>query len=529
MDNTQILLQTIQSLTDTNSKQLQEITALNDELKRLNAQLAWFTRQMFGKKSEKLGPFDPNQLSLNFSGVDPEEPTLQAAVDAAKEVAEQELSQISIKKEEKARRKNRSGLDNLPIIEVIVEPEGLDLNKYIRIGEERTRTLEFEPGKLYVKEIIRPKYGLKSSKALENIEAKPVLIAPLPLLPIYKGLPGATLLAEILLQKYVYHLPFYRQQQQLKHLGMELPESTLNGWFKPACELLRPLYDQLKKDVLDCDYVQVDETTLPVIDKEKKKAKKEYLWIVRSVMKNSFFFHYDSGSRSGKVALDLLTNFRGYLQSDGYQGYNVFEDKASVRLVGCLAHARRKFIEAKDENEALASYVLGQIQLLYKIERSADQDNLNYDQRADVRKRLALPIWDALEKWMEAVYPTVLPKSRIGEAIAYTYARVPRLKEYAQDGRILIDNNGVENALRPLAISRKNFLFCGNHASAEQTAIICSLLGCCKAADVNPREWLIDVLGKLPYYTQPGAQKEKELVDLLPINWAKSNKNLTIV
>ena len=137
MDNTQILLQTIQSLTETNSKQLQEITTLNDELKRLNAQLAWFSRQMFGKRSEKLAPFDPSQLSLNFRGVDPEEPTLQAAVDAAKEVAEQELSQISIKKEEKARRKNRSGLDNLPVIEVTVEPEGLDLNKYIRIGEER--------------------------------------------------------------------------------------------------------------------------------------------------------------------------------------------------------------------------------------------------------------------------------------------------------------------------------------------------------------------------------------------------------
>lgn len=130
---------------------------------------------------------------------------------------------------------------------------------------------------------------------------------------------------------------------------------------------------------------------------------------------------------------------------------------------------------------------------------------------------------------MEAVYPTVLPKSRIGEAIAYTYARVPRLKEYAQDGRILVDNNGVENDLRPLAISRKNFLFCGNHASAEQKAIICSLLGYCKPTDVAPREWLIDVLGKLPYYTQPGAQKEKELADRLPINWAKSNNNLTIV
>ena len=128
---------------------------------------------------------------------------------------------------------------------------------------------------------------------------------------------------------------------------------------------------------------------------------------------------------------------------------------------------------------------------------------------------------------MDAVSPTVLPMSRIGEAITYTYVSVPRLKEYALDDRILIDNNGVENALCPLVVSRKNFLFCGNYTSAEQTAIICSFLGCCKAADVNLREWLIDLLDKLPYYIRPGAQKD--LTDLNPTNWAKSNKNLTIV
>lgn len=168
-------------------------------------------------------------------------------------------------------------------------------------------------------------------------------------MPIYKGLPGASLLAEILLQKYEYHVPFYRQIREFYHLGLKIPENTLHGWFKPVCELLKPLYDELKKQVLAVDYIQVDETTLPVINKQSHKAVREYLWMVRAVTTGLVFFHYDDGSRSQETARNLLEPFKGYLQSDGYAAYNVFEGKEGVCLVGCLAHIRRHYETAKEE------------------------------------------------------------------------------------------------------------------------------------------------------------------------------------
>src|SRR5690554_7342103 len=216
---------------------------------------------------------------------------------------------------------------------------------------------------------------------------------------LLEGLPGASLLSEIMLGKYEYHLPFYRQVKQLHHLGVKIPANTLSGWFKPTCELLSPLYKVLKKEVLETDYIQVDETTLPVINKESHYAKKEYLWMVRSVMKKLVFFHYDEGSRSGGTAYSLLKSFDGYLQSDGFSSYNVFESNEKVCLVSCMAHIRRYYETALDENRSLAEYALKQIQQLYQIERMADEQNLSFDERRKIRNELAGPILLSFEKW----------------------------------------------------------------------------------------------------------------------------------
>ncbi len=177
------------------------------------------------------------------------------------------------------------------------EPDRVDLDRYRRIGEERTRTLEFEPGRLYVKETVRPKYGLKDNLSLPKEGESGVIIAPLPPSTVYKCLAGSTMLAEMLLQKYEYHVPFYRQVREFRHPDVRLSESTLDGWFKKTVELLKPLYEELKREVFSCDYVQVDETTVPVINREKHKADKEYLWMVRSVMEKLVIFHDDDGSR----------------------------------------------------------------------------------------------------------------------------------------------------------------------------------------------------------------------------------------
>ena len=230
--------------------------------------------------------------------------------------------------------------------------------------------------------------------------------------------------------------------------------------------------------------------------------------------------HYDDGSRSQETAWKLLQTFKGYLQSDGYAAYNIFEGKKEVCLVGCLAHIRRHYEVAKEENESLAGYVLAQIQQLYRIEQIADQEELTYEQRMLRRQEQALPILEQLEKWMETAYPKVLPKSRMGQAIAYAYQLWPRMRNYLKDGRLKIDNNLAENAIRPIALSRKNFLFCGNHEAAQNTAIICSLLASCKASNINPREWLTEVIALLPYYA---ANKEKDLKELLPHCWESGN------
>lgn len=507
----ELLVSTLQQTNLAQSESIRQLTQQNEQLQnKLNellAQVAWLNRQLFGRKSEKLSHLDPNQLSLFDLPAEPQTSEVE------EEVVSEEPQLSTGKKKE---RQNRKLLEGLPVVEIIIEPELVDPEKYKRIGEERTRTLEFEPGKLYVKEIIRPKYGLKDNISLPEECQGSVIIAPLPLLPIYKGLPGASLLAEILLQKYEYHMPFYRQVRAFHHLGLRIPENTLHGWFKPACNLLKPLYDELKKKVLMADYLQVDETTLPVVNKQSHKADKEYLWMVRAVMDGLVFFHYDDGSRSQKTARDLLGSFKGYLQSDGYAAYNIFEGKEQVCLVGCLAHIRRHYEVAKEENESLAKYVLAKIQKLYRIEQVADIDGISPEERMVRRQEQALPILDELEKWMETTYPKVLPKSRMGGAIAYAYQLWPRMRNYLKDGRLKIDNNLAENAIRPIALSRKNFLFCGNHEAAENTAVICSLLASCKASNINPREWLMDVIAKMPYYT---GNKEKELESLLPNRW----------
>ena len=185
--------------------------------------------------------------------------------------------------------------------------------------------------------------------------------------------------AEILLQKYEYHVPFYRQVKEYRHLGVRLTESTLSGWFKPVCELLSPLYSELVKLVTGSGYVQVDETTVRVINKGKGKNDKEYLWMVRAVMEKPVIFHYDDSSRSGQTIRNLLKDFKGYLQSDGYNAYNAFEGTKDVCLIVCLAHIRRHMELALDENRSLAEYALKQIQELYHIEQMPGNSMLGDD------------------------------------------------------------------------------------------------------------------------------------------------------
>ena len=487
-------------------------------IKKLTDQLAWLRRKFWKASSEKYIPADPAQRKIDFDGLDilpEEEETIKAAA--------HEITTFKRNKPEHIKKQPvRLPLpEHLRREEEIIEPEGID-DKWVRIGEEVTEQLEHKPGELYVRRIIRHKYALKKDLQLQQelevdgILNKTVIIAPLPLLSLPRSNAGASLLAELLMGKYMYHLPFHRQIALFKLEGLKIPASTVNDWFAGCGDLLRALYDRLKELVLQSDYIQVDESTVPVINHEKRRAVKAYLWVVRALMKDLVFFHYDKGSRAQKVVIELLHNYKGAVQTDGYGAYSIYENKKGVILLGCWAHARRKYTESMNEDKAGAQYALEQIGLIYGVEYMADDQGLDYQQRAELRSRLAYPIMCAFEKWVVNYMPKVLPKGRMYQALTYTYSLFHRLSRYHLDGRYRIDNNLVENTIRPLSIGRKNFLFCGNHDAAENAAIMYSLLGCCAASDVNPREWLTDVLTRIPYYNN---DYSLDLADLLPHNW----------
>ena len=224
-------------------------------------------------------------------------------------------------------------------------------------------------------------------------------------------------------------------------------------------------------------------------------------------------FHYDRGSRSGKVARELLGNYAGLAQCDGYEVYEQFESMKGVTLFGRWA----QFMEALDENRALATQALCYIGRLYKIESEADEAGISIEERKEKRIRESYPVILEFEMLMQDAYLKVLPKYRTGKAIEYTFSLLPRLSRYVNDGRVNIDNNFIENAIRPLALGRKNYLFCGNDASAYRAAIVYSLIGTCKSAGVDPRIWMEDILRKIPYYEMD----KKDMTGLLPRNWVK--------
>ena len=347
-----------------------------------------------------------------------------------------------------------------------------------------------------------------------------VLIAPMPLLPIYKGIAGASLLAEILLQKYEYHMPYYRQIKQYNHLGMKgLTESTVDGWFKQMMVLLKPLYEVLKSEVMKADYVQADETTTPVINKVTHKAAKEYLWMVRAVMERLVLFHYDQGSRAGAVIESLANryNFKGYLQCDGFAGYETaFKTNPDVLLINCMVHIRRHLEQALDENRPMAEHGLKEIQHLYIIEHMCDDAQMSFDERKAKRQELSKPIMEAMKLWMETEGVKYSESSLTGKAITYAYTRWDNMMRYLDDGRLLLDNNLAENEIRPVTLGRKNYLFCGNHEAAQNMAVVCSLLATCRNHDVNPRDYLNNVISQMPYHTKASYE---ELLQLLPHKW----------
>lgn len=356
-----------------------------------------------------------------------------------------------------------------------------------------------------------------SVKGFERKVRKPFELAPVPAMPLPKCMASESLLADIIIGKFIYHMPFYRVIRKYKELGVVISSSTMNDWYAAACEKLKLLYDLLMKETMTKSYLQVDESTIPVIDNEKHAAVKGYMWCVRAVDENLVYFYYDMGSRSFETARKLLGGYHGTVQTDGYGAYNQFETYQNIQLLGCWAHARRKFCEAEDEDKSKAMEALAFIGKLYNVESDAKKQGWSAEKLQEMREKISYPTICTFEKWMYDTASNVTENSRMGKAIGYTVPLLPRLSRYVRDARYQIDNNLVENAVRPLALGRKNFLFCGNHDSAIRAAVIYSLVSTCKGHAVDPRKWMEDVLVKIPQYEN----QKLDLRKLLPHNWQK--------
>jgi transposase len=429
----------------------------------------------------------------------------------------EELQEISYKRSKNS-KEGKQGHGRMPIPahlrreEVIIEPEEVP-EGVKKIGEEITEVMEYKKAEIYVKKYIRPKYALLQEEGIK--------IGQLPSLPIPKGNAGPSLLSHILIGKYVDHLPLYRQQQQFKRLGVELSDKTIGGWVTASCNLLTPLYEQLMAQVQHADYIQADETPIKVLDKDKKgDTHKGYFWVYYSPITKTVCYQYRKGrGRAGPK--EFLKDFKGAIQADGWQVYDRFEKREGIRLLGCMAHARRKFEEAKDNDQSRAEHVLTAMQKLYHIERKARKEALTYEQRKSVRDQESKPVMDNLKSWLMENAPEstskVLPQSKIGKAISYTLGMWHRLERYLDDGRYEIDNNWVENSIRAVALGQKNFLFAGSHDAAQRSAMIYSLMATCKKNEVEPSEWLTNVLNRIQDHPI------NRINELLPDHWNKQS------
>lgn len=462
-------------------KQLeQDYQNLEQRYNSLHRQLDDLRRMIFGQKSERfISDVVSNQLSLGLEGQ-------KQKVEEKNQPETQTISYTRKKKKEPSRQ---ALPDHLPRAQQIIEPEE-DTTGMKLIGEEITEILAKQPSRLFVIQFIRKKYA--------KADGSGIVIGKLPSRAIQKGLAHEMVLADILVSKYVDHLPLYRQAKIFAREGVKIATSTMNDWVKASCKLLEPLYEALKKDILLNDYLQVDESPIKVLDRKKKgKTHLGYHWLYHSIGVPLVLFDYQKG-RGREGPRQMLKDFKGYLQTDGYTVYDEFGKNKDITLMGCMAHARRYFDKALDNDQARAQHFLAEVQQLYALESNLRDQQADWKKRLSARQELALPILNRLRVWLKTEQAKVLPKSAIGKAINYSLVRWDKLCVYAGNGGLEIDNNLIENQVRPLALGRKNYLFAGSHQGAKHAAILYSLFGSCKLNGLDPFKYLHAVLDKLP-------------------------------
>lgn len=468
---------------------------LVDKVMDLQHQVALLQKMVFGPKSDrfKVAAETPaNQLPLGVS-IEP--------------LAEVEVKKTTVKEHDRTKvkldPKKHPGRTPLPSSlrreEIIIEPAE-DVTDCTRLEDEVTEVLEVKAAEFYVKRYVRRKYVRKTSEG--------IAIGQLPVRTIEKGIAGASILAMLIIGKFVDHLPIYRQIAIFKRSGINLHYNTVLDWTNQGLDLLTPLYELLKRKILRCGYLQADETGIKVLDSEKKGSSHQgYLWAYRDVLNNLVLFDYQRG-RNKEAPAKMLQDFKGFLQTDGYAAYEQFSKSDDITTLCCMAHARRYFVNAAQNDKARSDHALMFFQDIYDQERQ--MKSLSPEERYRLRQEVTVPKLDSLHTWMMDQYTSHVNSSSFKEALNYSLKRWKQLTLFTTDGRLEIDNNRIENEIRPIALGRKNFLFAGSHESAQRIAMIYSLLATCKVNDIEPMQWLTHVLEELP------KRSVNNIEDLLP-------------
>jgi transposase len=507
---------TLKTLVADQATKLDHFTARNEQLTTENqhykTQVLTLTEQLnlalarrYAASSEKLSP---DQIRL----FDEAESEAASAVDVDDDV-------IIVPAHKRKKRGRKPLPDNLPRIDVVHEiPESArycdhDGQLLVEIGEVISEQLDIIPAKIQVIRHVRKKYACNCGQCIKT--------APLPAQPIPRSMASPGLLAHITISKYQDALPLYRQETILQRIGVDIPRATLANWMIQAGTLIQPLINLMQDRLLAYDIIQMDETTVQVLKEDGKTAQsKSYLWLQRGGPPEQpvVLYDYDPGRGAG-VPTRLLAGFTGYLQTDGYDGYNAVVANNKLMHVGCMAHARRKFSEAvkaqgKEKKEGKAHRGLALIQKLYRVEKQARK--LDPEDRHARRQQQARPVLDELRAWLDESLPQVPPTSATGKALNYLHNEWSKLIRYLDDGRLEIDNNGAENAIRPFVVGRKNWLFSASVKGVKASANLYSLIETVKANGLEPYAYLRYLFTELPK-----AETVEAIDALLPGNLSK--------
>jgi transposase len=485
----------------------QEVVCRDNKIQELEEQLAWFKRQIFGKRSERIVS-NLNEKQLYFEGFE----NL-----ATKKIEKKK----SVSGYERSTTQNRDGKDKITLPEDLpVETTVLDIpeeqkicqqtgEKLVQIGIEVSHKLAHKPGSYYIKEIIRPKY------AHPQKEENGILTASLPDSLLPKCRADESFLAEIITKKFADHLPLYRIAEIMSREGIKISRKLLSQWVIRSAMALKPLFDEMLKRVLGSKNIYIDETPVKLWD--IGKCQQGYMWVVvgGSEADPPYRVYEFKTDRRHENVLDILQGYSGGLHSDKYAAYQRLAERKIITWFPCFSHIRRKFFEAEAGDLTFRQWVLRKIRYLFMLERIAWARAP--EERLRIRKEKELPILDELITAIKGrlIDGKILPKSKLKGALGYFCGLIPYLKNYIEHPFARIDNNVAERAVRPLAIGRKNWLFFGSHDGGEAGAILFSLVQTCRGLGVNPREYLEDVMRRIMSHSN------QKVYELLPDEWLK--------